>query len=131
MPAPLTDGTILAVAKLFDDQGTRQPTHSELDFQVKKIGLEKGDPKFQGEPGGKLKRVRSTLYWALENKPAAGAQYMDALLAMLRTCGGFRESSQNFVGAEPLANAISAFKAESFTLTSDGLLLAQTLDNLS
>lgn len=131
MLPPLTDGTILAVANLFDDQGLRKPAHSELDFQVTKLGLEAGDPKFQGETVGKLKRTRSALYWALENNPAAGAQYIYALLAMLRTCGGFREVSPNFVGAEPLANAISAFKAEHFTLTSDGLLLAQTLDNLS
>lgn len=131
MPAPLTDGTILAVAKLFDDAGARQPTHSELDFQINKAGLNEGDPKYQGQTVGKLKRVRSTLYWALENKPSAGAQCIEALLAILRTCGGFREISPNYVGAEPIANAIAAFRAESFTLTSDGQLLAQTLDNLS
>lgn len=131
MPAPLTDGTILAVAKLFDDQGTRQPTHSELDFQIEKAGLSKGDPNAQGQVVGKLKRVRAALYWAFQNNKSGGEQCVEGLLACLRACGGFREASPNFVGAEPLANAIGAFKAESFTLSSDGHLLAQTLDNLS
>jgi len=132
MAAPLSDSIVLAVARLVDDsQSTREPSHSELEFQIRKAGLQGGDPKMQGQTVGKAKRIRSTLSWAYENNFTAGQQLIDGLLALLRGCGGFRETSPNFVGREPIENARTAFLAEGCELNNDGELQAVLLDSLS
>jgi Abortive infection C-terminus len=133
MPAPLTDAVIFALARLVDDSqsGTRQPSHSDLDFQINRAGLSDGDPKAQGQLVGKAKRIRGTLSWALENQPSAGEALVESLLAFLRACGGFRPSSPNYVGADAITDAIAAFSAEGFVLTADGELRPQLLENLS
>lgn len=133
MPAPLTDSVIFAVARLVDDAQaeTREPSHSDLEFQINRARLTEGDPKAQGQLVGKAKRIRGTLNWALENNSAGGEALIESLLAQLRACGGFRPASPNYVGAEPIANVIAAFRAEGFTLTEDGELQPQILENLS
>lgn len=133
MPAPLSDPIVFAMARLVDDaqSETREPSHSDLDFQVARVKLQAADPKSQGQLVGKAKRVRAILSWALENDPRAGESLVESLLAFLRSCGGFRPTSPNYVGAEPITNAIAAFRAEGFTLTEDGELRRQLLENLS
>lgn len=133
MPAPLTDSVIFSLARLVDDAQveTREPSHSDLDFQINKARLTQGDPKSQGQLVGKAKRVRGTLSWALENNPAGGEQLVTSLLSFLRASGGFRPESPNYVGADPIANAIASFRAEGFTLSSDGELQPQILENLA
>lgn len=133
MPAPLTDPIVFAVARLVDDakSETREPSHSDLDFQIARVKLQGADPKAQGQLVGKAKRVRAILSWALENNQRAGESLVESLLAFLRSCGGFRPTSPNYVGKEPITNAIAAFRAEGFTLTEDGELRPQLLENLS
>lgn len=133
MPAPLTDSVIFAVARLVDDARveTRQPSHSDLDFQIGRAGLTAGDPKADGQLVGKAKRVRAALNWALTNDIRAGEALVESLIAFLRGCGGFRAGSPNYVGAEVITDAIGAFRAEGFVLSQDGELLAVVLDNLS
>lgn len=133
MSAPLTDSVIFALARLVDDAQieTREPSHSDLEFQINRARLTAGDPKAQGQLVGKAKRIRGTLNWALENNPTGGEALIESLLSFLRSCGGFRQASPNYVGAEPIANAVAAFRAEGFTLTNDGELRPQLLDNLS
>ena len=132
MSAPLTDSVIIVVAKLFDDaRATREPSHSEIEFQIKRANLELGDPTKSGPPVGKAKRIRNTLSWGLENSPSDASKLTQNLIALLRGCGGFRASSQNFVGAEPIANAIAAFRSEGFDLTSDGEIRPLLLDVLT
>lgn len=55
--APLSDAIIVAVAKLVADaQGERRdPSHSDLDFQIARAGLSEADPKNQGKTVGKAK----------------------------------------------------------------------------
>ncbi len=132
MPAPLTDAVILALSRLVDDAQaeTREPSHSDLEFQINRARLTAGDPKTQGQTVGKAKRIRGTLSWALERNRSAGETLVESLLALLRSRGGFRPTSSNFVGAEPIANAIAAFRAEGFDLTPDGELRPQLLENL-
>jgi len=132
MAAPLTDSIVFAVARLVDDaqSDTREPSHSDLEFQISRAGLTAGDPKAQGHLVGKAKRIRGTLNWAMENNVPAGEALVESLLSFLRSCGGFRASSPNFVGAEPVANAIAVFRAEGFTLAEDGDLRPQVLENL-
>lgn len=133
MPAPLTDAIIFVLARLVDDSQseTRQPSHSDLDFQVNRAGLGDGDPKAQGQLVGKAKRVRSSLSWALENDTDGGERFVESLLAYLRSCGGFRSGSPNYVGAEAITDAVAAFASEGFVLTNNGELHPQLLENLS
>lgn len=131
---PLTDTVIAAVAQLIDDSKSngeyRDPTHSDIDFYVSQAGLAASDPKRQGETVGKAKRVRSILHAALMDDAAAGSALIASILAKVRACGGFRESSPNFVGAEAIANAKDAFDAEGFSLATDGSIGPKVLSAL-
>ena len=133
MPAPLSDSVIFAIARLVDDAQTetREPSHSDLEFQIGRARLAAGDPKAKGQLVGKAKRIRGVLNWALENDPSNGEALIESLLSFLRASGGFRPGSPNFVGADPITNAIAAFRSEGFTLTPDGELQPQLLENLS
>jgi hypothetical protein len=130
---PLSDTIVIAVARLVDDAqcDTREPSHSDLEFQIKRAGLSAGDPKAQGQLVGKAKRVRGTLHWAIENDAQAGGALVASLIAVIKGCGGFRESSPNFVGTNAIKDASDAFKAEGYDLASDGDLRPLLLDNLS
>ncbi|MFW6311905.1 MAG: abortive infection family protein [Nanoarchaeota archaeon] len=131
--APLTDLIIYAVARLVNDAQvkTREPSHSDIEFQIKRVGLIDADPNKKGKPVGKAKRVRAVLSWALENNITAGEKLVSNLLSLLRSLGGFREASSNYVGKEEIENAKNAFKTEGYNLTSDGELRPFILDNLS
>jgi len=133
MPAPLSDSVIFAMARLVDDaqSETREPSHSDLEFQINRARLTSGDPKTQGQLVGKAKRIRGTLNWALENNTSGGEALVESLLSFLRASGGFRPGSPNYVGAEAITNAIAAFCAEGFTLAQDGELQPQILENLA
>jgi hypothetical protein len=58
--APLSDAIIIAVARIVDDaqSETREPSHSDIEFQISQVQLQQGDPKTQGQLVGKAKRVR-------------------------------------------------------------------------
>ncbi len=130
---PLSDTILVALARLVDDAQTetREPSHSDIEFVIKRAGLTDADPKSQGQLVGKAKRVRATLSWAIENAPDRGSALVTGLIAHIRGCGGFRESSPNFVGAEALQNAITAFRTEGFELTPDGELCPLLLDAIA
>ncbi len=133
MPAPLSDSIIISVARLVDDAQTetREPSHSDLEFQINRTRLTQGDPKAQGQLVGKAKRVRGTLHWALENNIEAGELFVESLIALVRGCGGFRPASPNYVGEHAIADAIAAFRAEGYELSLDGELRPIVLDSLS
>ena len=133
MPAPLTDAVIIALARLVDDAQTetREPSHSDIEFQIQRARLTQGDPKAQGQLVGKAKRVRGTLNWALENNAGDGESLVENIISVVRGCGGFRSASPNYVGTEAIENAMAAFRTEGFVLTIDGELHAVVLENLS
>src|SRR3974390_3542337 len=133
MAAPLSDSIIISVARLVDDAQTetREPSHSDLEFQINRASLTQGDPKAQGQLVGKAKRVRGTLHWALENDIEAGELFVESLIALVRGCGGFRPASPNFVGEHAIADAIAAFRAEGYELSLDGELRPIVLDTLT
>ena len=85
--APLSDAVIFALARLVDDaqSETREPSHSDLDFQISRAQLTAGDPKAQGQLVGKAKRVRGVLSWALENNVGNGQKLVVTLLSFLRS----------------------------------------------
>lgn len=124
MPAPLSDAIVFALARLIDDSQTetREPSHSDLEFLIGRAKLASGDPKNQGQVVGKAKRMRAVLRWAIENNQSAGEALVELLLSHLRSCGGFQAASPNYTGADPIANATSAFRSHGYELTSDGEL---------
>lgn len=131
--AALTDGVIIAVAKLVDDaqKETREPSHSEIEFQISRAGLSQGDPVAQGQRIGKAKRVRGTLNWALEHSPDGGERLVSGIVTLVRGCGGFRAGNPNYVGEEAIQAAADAFAAEGYRLSEDGHLAPEVLESLT
>ena len=131
---PLNDGIVYALAVMVDDSqsGTRRdPSHSDLDFLINQCGLIKGDPKNQGSAVGKEKRVRATLSWALEYNSTGAQRFVGQIVGFIRSRGGFRPDSQNFVGVESIRNLRGEFDKEGFELTEDGDLRPKVLDSLT
>lgn len=130
----LTDTIIHAVAQLVDDSNSsgkyREPSHSDIEFQINAAELSAYDPKQQGQTIGKAKRIRAVLSSALELQPQGGAKFIEGLLAKVKACGGFRSASPNYVGSEAIENARDAFDAEGFNLGLDGVLSPKVLDSL-
>ncbi|GAJ15408.1 unnamed protein product, partial [marine sediment metagenome] len=131
--APLSDAIITAVARLVDDAqaGTREPSHSDIEFCINRAHIQEGDPKTHGQTVGKAKRVRSAIYWAMDNAPDSGELFAASLVSLIRGCGGFRPESPNYVGADCIKSAADAFRAEGYELALDGELIPMVLDNLS
>jgi hypothetical protein len=131
--APLSDAIITAISRLIDDSQIdtkREPSHSDLDFIVSRVGLNKIDPKTQGQPVGKAKRMRTVLSWALDNNQSAGERLVKMLIENVRGFGGFRPDSSNYVGRQSIVTLQSAFKSEGYELSLDGDLRPAILDNL-
>jgi len=131
--APLNDAIVVAIAQMVDDAqtGRRDPSHYEIDQEVKRFGLSAGDPKAQGQTVGKAKRVRGILNWAIENDLDSGRSFTYSMVGIVRGHGGFRDTAPNYVGKDIIDNLVSAFAAEGYDLSSDGELRARLLDNLS
>ena len=131
--APVNDAIIVALARLVDDAQsvTREPSHSDLEFQITRAGLGAGDPKGQGQVVGKAKRVRAVLSWGIDNAPDKAETFVTLLIGLIRGKGGFRAGSSNFVGEEAILDTRESFRLEGYMLSDDGELYASTLDNLS
>jgi len=131
--APLSDAVIVALARLVDDaqSDTREPSHSDIEFQIRRVKLEAADPKLQGQLVGKAKRVRAVLNWAFDNQSDTGELLVANLVSLVRGCGGFRRESPNYVGEDVIRSAAAAFRTEGFELAEDGELRPIVLDSLS
>lgn len=130
----LSDTLITALARLVDDGQSdvkREPTHSTLTFHFQQTGLAAADPQQQRQTVGKFKRVRAVLSWAMESAPDAGGRLAVSLIGVIKGCGGFRESSENFVGHEAITDAVDALAADGYVLGRDGSLQPLFLDSLS
>ncbi len=121
---PLDEAISFAVAQLFADDPVnrrdpdakpRDPSHHGLTECFQRADLTQADIK-----GGKEKRVRAVLSWAIDNDPAKGRRLVASLVLTSKGCGGFRPESPNYVGAEAEKNARSAFMTEGWMLSSDG-----------
>lgn len=131
--APLSYTLIHSLSKLVDDAQvqTREPSHSDIEFWMNKAGLSGCDPKKNGRTVGKMKRVREVLTWAFENDYNSGEIFAYQLISLVRGCGGFCETSSNFVGSAEIEALQLAFKEEGFLLDSDGILQPVILESLS
>lgn len=130
---PLSDSIAFALAQLVDDaqKDRRDPSHSDIEFCISKCNLRQGDPNSQGQTVGKAKRIRAVLTWAIEHSFLEGREFVDQLIAMVRSHGGFRVSSPNYVGEETILSLREGMASEGFVLTSDGELRPAALDSLS
>jgi Abortive infection C-terminus len=127
--APLSDPIVAAVADLFHADRW-QPSHDDLTIQFGRAGLSHGDPRNTYAMTGKRKRVRGVLLYALDHDEAAGKKLVANLVGLVKGAGGFRSSSEFYVGDETFSNAREAFKAEGFELDLDGNLRPRLLENL-
>ena len=130
---PVDDTVIYALAQLVDDAQTerRDPSHSDIEFQIKKAGLEHADPNKEGPPVGKAKRVRAVLTWSLENRPESSEIFTAGMISSIKAVGGFRESSPNYVGSDAIKNLSDALKPLAIVLAEDGSLTPLALETLS
>lgn len=130
---PVDDTVVYALARLVDDAQSerRDPSHSDIAFQIKKADLETSDPNKNGPPVGKAKRVRAVLTWGLENSPESAEIFTAGLLSSIKACGGFRSSSPNFVGNDAVKSLTEALRNMGISLADDGTLAPLALDSLS
>ena len=106
--APLSDPIIFAVSRLVDDAQveTREPSHYQLEVQIKRAGLGHADPNLKGgKPVGKMKRLQIVLSNALEHDRAAGERLVGYMLSLIQGLGGFRPTSHNYVGEDAIRSA--------------------------
>lgn len=131
--APLNDEIAIAISRMVDDSQVdkREPSHSQIEDQFKRVNLINIDPNHNGRTVGKAKRIREVLTWAIDNNIEAGEKLVWYLLSLVKGLGGFRNSSPNYVGEETINNLINCFKSEGYTLSSDGTLSAIVLESLS
>ena len=130
---PVNDTIIYALARLVDDsqKDRRDPSHSDIEFQIKRAFLDEADPHNEGPPVGKAKRVRSVLSWAIEHDYKKAERFIAGLISAVRACGGFRVSSPNYAGKESISDLASALKAEGVVLGTDGSISPAVLEGLS
>ena len=129
---PLSDQAVLAIAHLVDDaQGDRrEPSHSEIDFQITKAGLSATDSK-AGPPVGKAKKVRMVLTRAMVDNLDGAERLAYGIICAVAANGGFRDASPNFVGEDQILNLSSALKPLGMSLDLDGSLAPMVLEGLS
>lgn len=130
---PVNDTIIYSLVRLVDDaqKDRRDPSHSDLEFQINRAGLIHVDPNKDGSPVGKAKRLRIVLNWAIENDIAKAEKLITGIISSVKGCGGFRTTSPNFVGADAIADLGSALRPEGIILGDDGSISPVALDNLS
>lgn len=130
---PITEEIIASIAGLIDDAQVnpkREPSYSDLSFYVNQVSLSDVDPKSTGRSFGKAKRIRSVLYWALENNVEAEEKLIYTIISNVRAVGGFRDNSNNFTGNQAIENLRGALKTEGFILTLNGEIHPSILENL-
>jgi len=131
---PLDDSIAYAVARLVDDAMTerRDPSHSEIGFEISKAGLLDFDPNNSGLSSvGKMKRVRTVLIGSLEKFPERAERFAFGLISLIKANGGFRQGSPNYVGKDSIDNLASVLKPKGILLGYDGTLSPVLLDGLS
>ena len=131
---PLDDSIAYAIAKLVDDAQAerRDPSHSDIGFEIQKAGLEKFDPNKPGQsPVGKMKRVRTVLISCFEEHAEKAEKFAYGLLSSIRANGGFRKESPNYVGDDEIKNLASALKSKGILFGADGSVTPLVLDGLS
>lgn len=131
---PLDDSIAYAIARLVDDSMSerRDPSHSEIEFQIGRVNLTKYDPNKPGFASvGKMKRVRTVLVAALEQDKDNAERFAYNIVALITSNGGFRNGSPNYVGNDAINNLKPLLRAKGILLGDDGSISPLVLDGLS
>lgn len=130
---PIDDTVIYALARLVDDAQLerRDPSHSDIKFQISRAELDEADPNTAGPPVGKAKRIRSVLSWAMDSAPQKAEIFAAGIVSSVKSCGGFRAASPNYVGEEAINNLADALKPLAVMLGADGSISQVALESLS
>jgi hypothetical protein len=131
---PIDDSIAYALARLVDDAQSerRDPSHSDIGYEIQKAGLLDFDPNKQGlSPVGKMKRVRTVLVSSFEKYPEKAERFAFGLLSLIKANGGFRNDSPNYVGKDEINNLSSVLKSKGILLGIDGSLTPIILEGLS
>lgn len=131
---PVDDSIAHAISRLVDDAQTerRDPSHSDITFELENAGLIQFDPNKKGNPPvGKAKRIRNVLFAALETNIDQVERFAFSFLSTIKACGGFRDSSPNYVRSDALNNLRALLKSHGINLTEDGDIQTEILENLS
>jgi len=121
---------IATIVPQFFGAGGRGPSHEELDRLFERAGLAHVAPHPPGSTTGKMKRVRAALWYALDDAPEAGSRLVGEIVRAFRGLGGFHPESENFIGADVLANAQRAFSDVGYDLGPDGAVRPRRLEEL-
>lgn len=130
---PIDDSIAYAIASLVDDaqKDRRDPSHSDIEFEIKKSGLTEFDPNKPGlAPVGKMKRVRSVLISSLEKHQEKAETLAYGIINLVRASGGFRDQSPNYVGNSVIENLRSLLRPKGILLQKDGQIDPLVLDGL-
>ncbi len=131
---PLNDTVIYALARIVDDaqKDRRDPSHSDIEFQINKAGLKDVDPNNgNGPPVGKAKRIRIILSWAIDNEESKAEKFAAGIVSTVKSCGGFRSGSPNYVGNDAISDLKDSLKPLGIILGNDGSISPQALESLS
>lgn len=131
---PVNDTVIFALARLVDDaqKDRRDPSHSDIEFQINRAGLSGIDPnKRSGPPVGKAKRIRTILSWAIDNDMGKAEKFSAGIISAVKGCGGFRNGSPNFVGSDAIHDLKNALKPLGIVFGNDGSISPIALEALS
>lgn len=131
---PVNDTVIYSLARLVDDAQSdrRDPSHSDIEFQIGRAGLIEADPNKQGGPPvGKAKRLRTVLNWALDNDIEKAEKLTAGIISAVKSCGGFRDTSPNYVGFEAIKDLSEALRPEGCIVSADGVISPVALESLS
>ena len=129
----IDDGIAIAISKLVDDSQSdrRDPSHSEIEFIIKRHGLAEFDPNKPGlAPVGKAKRIRQVMVYGISKKHEGVSNFASSIIELLSANGGFRKESPNFVGENEISNLRSLLKPKGIALSGDGKISALNLDSL-
>ncbi len=131
---PINDQIAYSISNLVDDSqvGRRDPSHYEIETLINECALSKYDPNQIGKgPVGKMKRIRHVLIGSLEEETEKAEAFAYGIISLIRSSGGFRELSPNFIGWENIHNLQTVLKDEGILLGDDGTLSYKILDDLS
>lgn len=122
-----------AIPRMVDDTQTerRDPNQADIQLCIDKCTLAQGDQKSQGQRVGKAKRVRSVLTWVIEHASEYSREFVEQMVTLIRSCGGFQPGAPNYVGEEAIICLRDALLSKGFLLTPEGEIRTAALDILS
>jgi hypothetical protein len=115
----LSDEVASSLAPFFDRIG---PSHDEIRALINRAGLQSLDPErsANGQPIGKMKRVKGVLFAAVEDHPREGERLVRSLIDCVRASGGFRPGNENYPGRETVEALKAAVRNEGADLDDAG-----------